>query len=216
MGSAVTAGDFGRTRIRAAAGGGVLAICAVLLAGCQVPGSGSATDDTTTTEKAKDGPEWIVYVPPNPTPSAAPTAYQYPGPTPPAGLPPLPGGIPVPGVTLSYSPPCSGRLYRGKLDHPPAQAGAGSATTTWQSAGDPDVTGYRLTAISGDLVAGEQTALPWVDIAAPAGCSPVSGTMTGLSSGGWYRLWVTATVKTSYDRTPREVMIAESEAVKIP
>ncbi|WP_285473969.1 fibronectin type III domain-containing protein [Actinoplanes sp. NBRC 101535] len=54
-----------------------------------------------------------------------------------------------------------------------------SAVVTWYNQGGSDIVEYRLTAISQDLVAGEQAEVGWVT-STPVGCGETSATLTGL------------------------------------
>jgi hypothetical protein len=67
-------------------------------------------------------------------------------------------------------------------------AGAGSVTATWPAQGTSH---YRITAVPQDLVAGSQPVYDWQDVAPASGCF-VTATITGLTSGKPYIVWLDA------------------------
>jgi hypothetical protein len=73
--------------------------------------------------------------------------------------------------------------------------GKGSLTMTWPRQFDSD---YQVTAVPQPLVAGNQPAHAWQNVAPGTGCT-VSATITGLKSGTPYVVWLEAP-NTGYQR----------------
>lgn len=133
---------------------------------------------------------------------APPAAVGTPGPvvdTPVLALPvprrldvELPTPLVPQGRPLEAAPPpaqCGG--YGGLRQVPPGVVpGAGSATVSWQADGRAAVQGYRVTAVSQELVAGEQPAPRQVSVGQRAGCGEVSAVLTGLTPGAAYVFWL--------------------------
>lgn len=96
------------------------------------------------------------------------------------------------GRPLEVTPPpaeCGG--YGNPRQVPPGVvAGAGSATVSWQADGRAAVQGYRVTAVSQQLVTGEQPAPPQVTVGQRAGCGEVTATVAGLTRGVPYVFWL--------------------------
>ncbi len=96
------------------------------------------------------------------------------------------------GRPLQVTPPpaeCGG--YGNPRQVPPGVvAGAGSATVSWQADGRSAVQGYRVTAVSQQLVGGEQPAPPQVSVGQRAGCGEVTATLGGLTPGAPYVFWL--------------------------
>ncbi|MBM7804536.1 hypothetical protein JOD57_000373 [Geodermatophilus bullaregiensis] len=96
------------------------------------------------------------------------------------------------GEPLETTPPpavCGG--YGNPRQIPPGVApGAGSATVSWQADGHEEVQGYRVTAVSQQLVAGEQSPPPQATAAQRADCGEVRLTLAGLTSGAPYVFWL--------------------------
>lgn len=200
-----------------------------LLAGCDVPGlsgeqelSRSASESTITPSA---GPTWHVYVPGNAPPS--PDAGSGGG----AGVSGGGGGyvrdsyvlpqiLPYeaaaqPTPTPIQAAACGGYLYESKYNNYGVVAGVGSATVTWQKAGQPQVIEYRVAAVAEDLVPGEQPAPIWITVPRGEGCGPISGTITGLKSGARYDFWVDV-VTTSVTGRTREFMIGRTPTIVVP
>jgi hypothetical protein len=96
------------------------------------------------------------------------------------------------GEPLQVTPPpaeCGG--YGNPRQVPPGVVpGAGSATVSWQADGRDDVRGYRVTAVSQQLVSGEQPAPPQVTVGQPADCGEVTAVLGGLTPGVPYVFWL--------------------------
>jgi hypothetical protein len=68
------------------------------------------------------------------------------------------------------------------------EPGAGSLTVSWPRQYD---SGYRITAVPQPLVSGEQPVHTWQTVPAGTGCT-VTATITGLTSGKPYVVWLDA------------------------
>jgi hypothetical protein len=104
----------------------------------------------------------------------------------------LPAPVVPHGVPLETAPPpaqCGGS--RGPRQVPPGIVpGAGSATVSWQADGRDVVQGYRVSAVSQQLVSGEQPAPPQVTVGRRDDCGEVTATLGGLTSGVAYVFWL--------------------------
>ncbi|GAB3324973.1 hypothetical protein GCM10027451_49580 [Geodermatophilus aquaeductus] len=96
------------------------------------------------------------------------------------------------GVPLETTPPpaqCGG--YGSLRQVPPGVVpGPGSATVSWQADGRDVVQGYRVSAVSQQLVTGAQPAPPQVTVGQRADCGEVTATVGGLTSGVAYVFWL--------------------------
>ncbi len=96
------------------------------------------------------------------------------------------------GEPLQTTPPpaqCGG--YGSLRQVPPGVVpGAGSATVSWQADGRDVVQGYRVTAVSQQLVAGEQPAPPQVTVGQRGDCGEVTAALGGLTGGVPYVFWL--------------------------
>ncbi|SDD20700.1 hypothetical protein SAMN05660690_3639 [Geodermatophilus telluris] len=96
------------------------------------------------------------------------------------------------GVPLETTPPpaqCGG--YGSLRQVPPGVVpGTGSATVSWQADGRAVVQGYRVTAVSQQLVSGPQPAPPQVTVGQRGDCGEVTATMAGLTGGVPYVFWL--------------------------
>ena len=96
------------------------------------------------------------------------------------------------GRPLQVAPPpaeCGG--YGTPRRVPPGVVpGAGSATVSWQADGRAAVQGYRVTAVSQQLVSGPQPEPPQVAVGQRAGCGEVTATIAGLAPGVPYVFWL--------------------------
>jgi hypothetical protein len=137
--------------------------------------------------------------------------------------PPRPGRITImPNAAIGTPPtyrqrpdPCGGAGTNPRRMVPGVVAGTGSATLDWMADDRPEVGGYRVQAVSQRLVPGEQPA-PVIQFAPqPAGCVPVSVTITGLTSGVPYVFWLEEQVTSPSTGVTRLVQVGTSEAVVI-
>ncbi|NMO55065.1 hypothetical protein HH310_28250 [Actinoplanes sp. TBRC 11911] len=155
-----------------------LVLVALALGGCS---GGSATPAPSGSATAAGQP-WVVVKPGQATPSA--TASQYGGVAKPA-LPPV-----------SFLPPAAGAAckiawpeYQGQVFIPlQVTPGAGSLTVQW-----PNRYGstYRVAAVKQSLVTGAQPEPVWKTVTPGSQCEG-SATITGLTSGEAYIVWLDA------------------------
>jgi len=193
----------------------VVVPAALALAGCSAP----ASDVQEAASSRSAGATWFLesggtgaVVPP-----AAPTTVGLspviPRPHSPEFVPPV-----VPhGVGIDEDPPeavCGGYSVPVQIS-PGAVPGVGSATISWQADGRSEVTGYRVQAVSQTLVAGAQPAPLQQSVAQPAGCGPVTVTVTGLASGVAYVFWLEEAVVDPQTSVTRLVQVGTSSPVVI-
>jgi hypothetical protein len=135
--------------------------------------------------------------------------------------PPRPGPVVFPapvGTPLPETPPTAGCGGYGNPRRivPGVATGPGSATLTWQADGHGEVTGYRVQAVSQQLVPGPQPEPVRATAAQPAGCAPVSVTVSGLTSGEAYVFWLEEQVDDPLYGTTRLVQVGTTGAVVVP
>ncbi|MFQ1002196.1 hypothetical protein [Modestobacter sp. SSW1-42] len=136
--------------------------------------------------------------------------------------PPRPVGITLPvdtsyGVVPEYTPrpdPCGSSTAPRRIT-PNAVAGAGSATVTWLADSREEVLSYRVSAVSQELVLGEQAGPVPVVVAKPATCSELTATVTGLVPGAAYVLWMEEEVRSPSTGVARMVHVGTSDPVVI-
>jgi hypothetical protein len=130
------------------------------------------------------GPNWIVYATGSATPSPQVT---YKGSASPA-LPPV--------SFLPINPDCAKTWTVDPVLIPmEVTPGKGSLKVSWPRQYDSD---YRIAAVKQPLISGNQPAYKWQAVPAPSGCT-VTATITGLSSGVPYIVWLDAP-HTGYER----------------
>jgi hypothetical protein len=189
----------------------------------QLPGgAGLAIDDaasagpaaqpvTAGTNSVVTSPQMVVPVPAEPAAPTfvvpAPTVRQFDLPRPwvPYGV--VPKTSPPPAACGGYSTP----------RHIPPQvvAGTGSATLSWMADNHSDVQGYRVRAVSQQLVTGAQPEPPGQDVAQVGGCGTVTATMTGLTSGVYYVFWLEEAQHDTSNGVVRYVQVGESDPMLI-
>jgi hypothetical protein len=121
------------------------------------------------------------------------------------------------GVSPKTSPPpasCGGYSTPRKIT-PGVVAGTGSATLSWMADNHSDVQGYRVRAVSQQLVPGTQPDPPTQSVAQVTGCATASATMTGLASGVYYVFWLEEAQLDTATGVVRDVQVGESEPVRI-
>ncbi|WP_412750549.1 fibronectin type III domain-containing protein [Krasilnikovia sp. M28-CT-15] len=92
-------------------------------------------------------------------------------------------------------------------------AGTTSAVVSWYHPGDVSVVAYRVTAISQDLVEGQQPQLPWTVVTPEPGCHTITATVAGLQPHTRYVFPVNADrVSTTLDGT-QSLTVARSRVV---
>ncbi|MEV6597102.1 fibronectin type III domain-containing protein [Actinoplanes sp. NPDC051346] len=193
------------------------ALIPVTLGGCEVPealgGAGgskdaapAATEPTAGWILVKEGSRQDKPVPakatPTPTPTAEPTL------TPPTASPP-----PRKNVGTSTDPRCVGNYKPGKISGLDVEVGTTSAIVRWFHSRDSSVLKYRITSISQQLDAGEQTPLRWHEVTPGAGCATLSATLTGLRRGTSYVFSVDVVRATSWQNGTLASTVARSAVV---
>jgi hypothetical protein len=159
-----------------------LAVAALMvlpaLTGCSALGLGSDTPATSApTGPAGTGDSWVVVEQGKVAVSATPSGNRVSPSATPSSL------LGTPGTR------CPADWTGGTVLIPmTVTVGAGSVTTTWPTQGG---SGYRITAVPQDLVAGSQPEYTWQDVAPGPGCY-VTATVTGLTSGKPYIVWLDA------------------------
>jgi hypothetical protein len=194
----------------AAATAGLLSACTPAAPPVQVAAATAALPATAWTDPAPQA----VY--PDLPVAAGPRSMQVPQPPRPVQVP-----VPVPpalrGVSPTYTPPtaaCGGHSSPRRIV-PGAVPGAGTATISWMADSRPEVQGYRVSAVSQRLVGGAQPAPPQRTVAQPAGCVPLTVTMTGLTPGAPYVFWMEEQTLDSRTGVVRFVQVGISDAVVI-
>jgi hypothetical protein len=155
----------------------VLAAASLTLGGCAALGLGG-DEDGDSSPAARDGRQWIVVDQGKATPSPSETAGR---------------ATATPAVSLSApspDPSCTRVWPRTEPVMIPVEVtpGAGSLTVEWPTQYDSN---YRITAVLQGVVVGRQPEPVWQDVPAGTGCS-VSATITGLTSGAAYIVWLDA------------------------
>ncbi|GAA4943293.1 hypothetical protein [Actinoplanes utahensis] len=161
-----------RTGIAIVLAGATLALsgCAALGLGGDTAGESSAT--------AREGTKWINVEAGRATPSPSETMGR-PTATPTASL-----SLPAP------DPSCTKNWTRTEAVLIPVEVtpGAGSLTVEWPTQYDSN---YRVTAVPQALVSGAQPEPEWKEVPPGTGCA-VSTTLTGLTPGAAYIVWLDA------------------------
>ncbi|MGY1728500.1 hypothetical protein ACI79J_16155 [Geodermatophilus sp. SYSU D01062] len=121
------------------------------------------------------------------------------------------------GEPLRTTPPpaqCGG--YGSLRQVPPGVVpGPGSATVSWQADGRESVQGYRVTAVSQQLVTGEQPAPPQVTVGQRGDCGEVTASIGGLTSGVPYVFWLEELVLDAGTQVPEYQQVGWSSPVVI-
>ena len=136
--------------------------------------------------------------------------------------PPRPVGITRPvdvsyGIVPGYTqrPDACGSSTAPRRIVPNAVAGAGSATVTWLADAREEVLSYRVSAVSQELVDGEQPGPVPVVVAKPATCSELAATIPGLVPGDAYVIWMEEEVLSPSTGVARMVHVGISDPVVI-
>lgn len=148
---------------------------------------------------------------PFPPPATAPDPYWHLTPPPVVTrTPTAPTGTPT-GVD------CTGLAYDAVSVGAVAVPGApGAARVSWTSRASSALQGWKVAVAPQAPVAGTQPPLRWVDVAAPAGCTVASTTVTGLTSGAYYEFWLHAQLQTREDVGPSLVMVGRTPPFLVP
>jgi hypothetical protein len=123
------------------------------------------------------------------------------------------------GVIPEYTPPeatCGGYSTPRRIV-PAIVPGVGSATLSWMADSDNSVvTGYRVQAVSQQLVTGVQPAPPQALVGQRDDCGEVGATITGLTSGAYYVFWLEEQILDEDTQLTRFVQVGSSSPVLIP
>ncbi|MEV6925772.1 hypothetical protein AB0M46_14900 [Dactylosporangium sp. NPDC051485] len=198
--------------------GAALVLTAALtcgVAGCSMlPGLGDGTGDTSTGKgpgKVVNLPEKTVYLRGDAGPSPGVTGSAVRGPI--ASMSPLPTRARAT-VTRGATPAdCTGVVRPGVVNGADVTPGTTSAVVSWWNIGDPAIVEYRLAPVPQHLYMGSQPPWAWQTVAPARGCTRVSSTVTGLTSGAPYVFVVHAVLKRYESLPPNAPEVARSNAV---
>lgn len=154
----------------------ITVLLAVPLAGCDALGLGPAAPDSSAAPAPAAGDSWVVVATGSPTPTA--TAARR------ATASPSPSISPSPA-----DPSCARRRTGQPLIPLTVVSGSGTLRVSWPGYGTG--AGYRVAAVPQQLRAGEQPAVRWQQVTPGAGCT-VTATVSGLTSGAPYVVWLDA------------------------
>ena len=137
--------------------------------------------------------------------------------------PPRPGRITIMPNAAIGTPPvysqrpdaCGGGGTTPRRMVPGVVPGPGSATLDWMADARPEVLGYRVQAVSQQLVGGVQPAPVVQEVAQPEGCVPVTVTIAGLAPGVPYVFWLEEQVTSASTGVTRLVQVGTTAAVVI-
>ncbi|MGY1815741.1 hypothetical protein [Blastococcus sp. SYSU D00820] len=207
--------------------GGVVGTVAVGLVVLSAPATSVAAHVAATWSPFRTGGTSVATAPP--VAAAVPQYPAVPVPEPvveaPALAVPVPGRIEVElpnpmvphGQVTEFEPPpatCGG--YGNPRRIPPGVVpGAGSATISWQADGRTDVLGYRVQAVSQQLVTGQQPAPVQVEVAQRDDCGPVEVVVGGLTPGVPYVFWLEELVRDRQTEVTRYLQVGTSDAVTV-
>jgi hypothetical protein len=149
---------------------GILIFAPLVLGGCKATSVASPAP-------SPSGSPWVITVPGSATPSPAPTVATATPSTFPTGFLPLPSGSATP--TLTGSPACPSDASH-EIAGATVVPGSTSAAVTFYSQGGSYLTEYRITAISQDLVVGQQRDVGWTVVTPGSGCGFRTATVSGL------------------------------------
>lgn len=155
---------------------GMLLLAPLAAGGCASSGgSGGSTATTAPTPAA--GNAWVRVANGNATPSPAPTGYTATPTTFPTGFLPTtpPAAAPTPTGTSS----CAPDNFHG-ISGATVVPSSTSAAVTWWNPGGSQIVEYRVTAISQDLVVGDQRDVGWTVVTPGSDCGFLTATVTGL------------------------------------
>ncbi|MGY1773685.1 fibronectin type III domain-containing protein [Blastococcus sp. SYSU D00813] len=146
----------------------------------------------------------------------------------------VPGvAVPVPrDIDLEIVPPVVPRGVVPEFEPPPATCGGyssprrilpgvvpgpGSATLSWMADSDNSaVRGYRVQAVSQQLVTGAQPEPPQVLVGQRDDCGEVGATLTGLTPGAYYAFWLEEQVWDEQSQRMRYLHVGTTDPVLIP
>jgi hypothetical protein len=191
------------------------AVLAALLLGVSLPagGCGGSPASTPSATPATTGVPWIVSATGSATPSPRSTVSFSPRSPFASGFLPLPSNNPAPAPTGSAT--CqSGHFQAGVINYASVVPGATSAVVTWNNPGGDGLVQYRVTAISQDLLPGEQRDVGWTVVTPATGtCGSLSVTIGNLSRRTTYVFSVDAVFTVTGRDGTRAATVARSQPV---
>ncbi|WP_433295297.1 hypothetical protein ACQP2F_35415 [Actinoplanes sp. CA-030573] len=161
----------------------------MILAPLALAGCGKAAAVATAVPSPSGSP-WVVTAAGSATPSPAPSGATVTPSTFPTGFLPLPSGgaTGTPAPSGSSCVPDSGHGLNAATVVP----GPTSAAVTFYNPGGRYLVEYRITAISQDLVVGQQRDVGWTVVTPGSGCGFLTATVTGLDRKTHYTFSVDA------------------------
>lgn len=191
----------------------VLLVGPLLLAGCGLvsasdAGKGGGTPDGTTVTA---GDEWLVVVPGSATPSPQPSRGASPAPTATSRgfLPLAPVVRPTPSPTCARDTP-----HFNKINALAVVPGTTSAVVSWYNVGGYNIVEFRVTAISQDVVFGDQRDIGWVRVKPDNPCGFLKATVPNLDRRTGYVFTVDAVVVRRSGDGTHAATIFRSSAVR--
>ena len=170
-----------------------LLVAPLLLSGCSMFTAPSATKSggTELNPGITGGNDWLVVAQGSATPSPKPSRGATPAPTATTGgfLPLAPTARPTPSATCARDTP-----HFNKINGMVVVPGTTTAAVSWYNVGGYNLTEYRVTAISQDLVVGNQRDVGWVTIKPANPCGRLTAMVTGLDRNTGYVFSVDAVV----------------------
>ena len=149
---------------------GILIFAPLVLGGCK-------TNSVASPVPSPSGSPWVITVPGSATPSPAPPVATATPSTFPTGFLPLPSGSATP--TPSGSPTCPPDASHD-IGGATVVPGTTSAAVTFYNPGGAYLVEYRITAISQNVVVGEQRDVGWTVVTPGSGCGFLTATVSGL------------------------------------
>ena len=149
---------------------GILIFAPLVLGGCGSSSVASAAP-------APSGSPWVITAAGSAAPSPAPSIGAAKPSTFPTGFLPLPSGSAT--ATPAVSPTCPPDSLHG-IAGATVVPGSSSAAVTFYNPGGAYLVEYRVTAISQDVVVGQQRDVGWTVLTPGAGCGYLTATVSGL------------------------------------
>ena len=180
---------------------GILIFAPLVLSGCKASSVASAVP-------TPSGTPWVITITGSATPSPAPSVATATPSTFPTGFLPLPSGSATPTPTGSPTcPPDASHDIAGATVVP----GTTSAAVTFYNAGGSYLVEYRITAISQDVVVGQQRDVGWTVVTPGSTCGFLTATVSGLDPKTRYVFSVDAvTTKLGKDGTQASTVARSS------
>ena len=171
----------------------LLWVSPLLLTGCSMftDPSDAKSGGTDATTAVTGGSEWLVVAQGSATPSPQPSRGAAPTPsaTRSGFLPLAPVARPTPSATCARDTP-----HFNKINALTVAPGTTSAKVSWYNVGGYNLTEYRVTAVSQDLVVGDQRDVGWVTVKPGNPCGFLSATVPNLDRRTGYVFTVDAVV----------------------